>query len=547
MVFALNRTARPHAVFFALAILPMTAAVSQVQNVGGRSEVFAGSDLERYLRYLQTLGLVGSYPWTIRDFSPLETDSLVPRSSAHPWSARYDMAPHSHTGRVEADIVRPTASIRYNSAFPYGSNDGPVWAGRGLTEAFQGGLRTRWYGLSLTLAPIVFRAENTAFTLMPNGASGTLGFGDRQYPFRVDRPQRFGMRPYGVFDPGESAVRIDTRLIAAGISTAEQVWGPADIYPFILSNNAAGFPHVFFGSGMPWNLWIGHLQSRLVYGQLSQSDYSSAGSSAEHRFMSGLILTFLPRPLPGLELGASRFFHTPWPTGGPSWSDFRIPVEGFFKRTLNSAKSGDDNANQLASIYARWVLPHSGFEVYGEFGREDHSWDFRDFLLEPDQAAAHTFGFRKVWITSPQHMLALRSEVIDMRLNTLTRKRDIGGGYYLNATLPQGHTERGQLLGADVTAGSGAGASVALESYDPTGRWAITWTRTLIDTLDTYYSTGIRPPKAPETQHSIGAEAVRFWRSFDLRAVVTGVYDMNRYFTHDAFNLNAILGVRWGW
>src|SRR5205085_4211458 len=135
--------------------------------------------------------------------------------------------------------------------------------------------------------------------------------------------------------------------------------------------------------GMPWNLWIGHLQTRLVYGKLSQTPYSSVGTGATHRFMSGLILTFQPGAISGLELGASRFFHSPWPDSGPSWSDFRIPIEGFFKSTLATAKSGDDNTNQLASIYARWVLPHSGFEFYGEFGREDHNWDFRDLVLEP--------------------------------------------------------------------------------------------------------------------------------------------------------------------
>ena len=67
MNFAMNRAARTRVVFLALVMLPLSSALSQVQDVGGRSEIFAGSDLERYLRYLQTLGLVGSYPWTIRD------------------------------------------------------------------------------------------------------------------------------------------------------------------------------------------------------------------------------------------------------------------------------------------------------------------------------------------------------------------------------------------------------------------------------------------------------------------------------------------------
>jgi hypothetical protein len=423
--------------------------------------------------------------------------------------------------------------VRFNSAFPYGSNDGPIWAGKGFTEAFQAGVRARWRAFSLTIAPIAFSAENAAFPLRPNGTTGTLAFGDLQNPFRVDRPQRFGTRPYSILDPGESSFRVDTRLIAAGISTAEQYWGPADTYPFILGNSAAGFPHLFLGSGMPWNLWIGHLQGRLVYGQLSQTEYASVGTGATHRLMSGLILTFQPRPIPGLELGASRFFHTAWPDStGLTWSDLRLPIEGFLKGTLKNAKGGDDNANQLASIYGRWVAPHSGFEFYSEFGRDDHSWDLRDFVLEPDHASTLMFGLRKVWMSTPQRMLALRAEMLDMRLNTLTKNRGIGAGYYLNATVPQGHTQRGQLLGADITAGSGAGAVVAVDRYDPTGRWT--------------YS-GVSPSRAPEAQHAFTLERVRFIGHLDLRAALTAVYDLNRYFERDVFNLNVITSARWSW
>jgi hypothetical protein len=382
---------------------------------------------------------------------------------------------------------------------------------------------------------------------MNNGYSGRLAFGGR-YPDRVDLPQRFGTRPYSVFDPGESSLRFDTRLISAGISTAEQYWGPADTYPFILGNNAAGFPHVFIGTGMPWNLWIGQLQGRLVYGQLAQTEYASIGTGATHRLMSGLILTFQPRPIPALELGASRFFHTAWPdSGGLPWADIRLPLEGFLKGTLKNARSGDDNANQLASLYVRWVVPHSGFELYSEFGREDHSWDLRDFVLEPDHSSTLMFGFRKAWMSTPQGMLAFRAEMLDMRLNTLTKNRGIGAGYYVNGTLPQGHTERGQLLGADITAGSGAATVLAIDRYDGNGRWTYSWTRTLIDTYATYFADNIRPPNAPEVQHALTLERVRFIGHFDLRAALTGVYDLNRYFERDVLNLNIITSARWSW
>jgi hypothetical protein len=376
---------------------------------------------------------------------------------------------------------------------------------------------------------------------MANGASGSLAFADRQFPTRVDRPQRFGTGAYNVLDPGESSLRLDTRLIAAGISTAEQFWGPADRYPFVLGNNAPGFPHVFLGSGMPWNILIGHLHARLVYGQLSQSKYASVGTDSTHRMMSGLVFAFTPRGLSGFELGASRFFHTPWPDSGAAlWSDLRLPIEGFLKGTLSKTLTGgDDASNQLASVFARWVLPHSGFEFYGEFGRDDHNWDLRDLVLEPDHASTHMLGIRKVWMADAHSFLAFRAEAMSMRLNTLTRTRPIGGGYYLNGTITQGHTERGQLLGADITAGSGAGTTIAIDRYSETGRWTVAWSRTLID--------GSAPVETPESQHELTVESVRFRGPVDVHVSLTAVYDLNRYFTHDAFNFNAIVGARWSW
>src|SRR5206468_2026510 len=98
-------------------------------SVGGRSEVFAGSELEQYLRVLQTVGAVPLYPWSSRSFSPAELDMLLPLTGDHPWSKRYDW--EARHARWTLDLVRPTLTSRFNSTFPYGSNDGPVWAGRG--------------------------------------------------------------------------------------------------------------------------------------------------------------------------------------------------------------------------------------------------------------------------------------------------------------------------------------------------------------------------------------------------------------------------------
>ena len=75
----------------------------------------------------------------------------------------------------------------------------------------------------------------------------------------------------------------------------------------------------------------------------------------------------------------------------------------------------------------------------------------------------------------------------------------------------------------------------------------MSWTRTQIDTLGTYFSTGLQPARNPESQHALGVETVRFRGPFDFRLGLTAVYDLNRYFTRDEFNLNAVMGARWNW
>src|SRR5690606_15276481 len=109
------------------------------------------------------------------------------------------------------------------------------------------------------------------------------------------------------------------------------------------------------------------------------------------RVMSGLVGVFLPRWTPGLEIGVARFFHTPWPAGGLALDHFLKPFEGILKSGLDGdgmGGDGSDRDNQLGSIFGRWAVPRTGFEVYGGFAREYHSYNLRDLFLEPDHNSA---------------------------------------------------------------------------------------------------------------------------------------------------------------
>jgi len=515
------------------------AAGQEAPPVGGRAEVFAGGELENYLRYLQTLGLVPAYPWGLRAFSPAELDRVFPRDTTHPWAARYDLVPRP-VGGLSVDWVAPMVSARVNSTFPYGYNDGPIWAGKGITFAAQAGVAVRRGPVSLTLAPMGFVAQNAAFRLEPNGQAGPLTYADGLNPTFIDLPQRFGGSSYAQLDPGQSTLRIDWHTLAVGVSTANQYWGPATEFPIVLGNNAAGFPHAFLGTAHPVDLWLLRVHWKIIWGRLGQSAYSPGTLAGGIRYGTGVGLVLTSRWVPGLELGVTRFSHQPWPVGGPSLSD----LLHILRVRQSSAAANTAFDNQLATAFFRWVLPHSGFEVYGEYGRDDYNQDLRDFIEEPDHIGGYTIGLRKVTRRSGKRLLAVRAEVQNLQFSRLAVARQ-WQPFYTHFLVVQGHTQLGQVLGS--AAGVGGGASVvAVESYSPRGRWTWSWTRMLRQQRGDFPSSGPGDPRGVDVQQALAVERLQFRSRYDVLARITAVYELNRDFGADAFDLNLILGLRLG-
>lgn len=507
-------------------------------------EMFVNAEPEKYLRMLQIAGIVEAYPWSIRGFSLQEAERLAPTDTAHPWSGRYTFGRADRRG-LQWRALRPESRLVYNSAFPYGYNDGAVWAGRGVTATLQAGIAARYGPVSLVLAPQVFWTENAEFELMPNGFDGRLIYADGRDPNSIDLPQRFGDEPYTRIHPGQSTFRVDLAGMVVGASTANQHWGPAEEYPLLLGNNAAGFPHVFAGTSTPVDLWIGQAHGRLVWGVLDQSEYAAITGPDRRRFMSGLVGVFVPRGLPGLEIGAARFFHTLWPEQGITGRHFLKPVEGIFKGGLNTGSADNSDVdNQLASVYGRWVFPKSGFEVYGEYGREDHAWDFRDALLEPDHVGAYTMGFHKVWTRSATRFIAMRAEVSNSQVSHLANVRG-QNSFYVHSAAGQGHTQLGQILGSSVGYG-GAGSTVSADYFYPGGRWTLAWTRNLRQDRSRYASVQDNERSGLDVIQALSAETLLFHKGVDVTAGVGGIYNINRNFAEDVFNFNGSLSVRIG-
>lgn len=502
----------------------------------GLNEVFVGSELESYLRLLQIGGRGEQYPWSIRSFSPREVERVVPTDDAHPWGARYPLRADSSRG-LRVDWVPPRVRMVYNSAFPHGSNDGAVWSGKGLTTAVQGGFSARLGAISLTVAPVLFRAENAAFTLAPTEGGEFVD----PMGLRIDLPQRFGNRPYTRIDPGQSTLRADARRIAVGLSTANQHWGPAVEQPLLLGNNAPGFLHAFVGTSQPFDLWVGRLHARVVYGRLEQSGYFPANDSVDGRFISGVVGVLMPAAIPGLEVGGARLFQSPWPAS-LGVEHFTEPFGAIFKVGTDDPGDTDESVrriDQRASLFARWTAPSSGFEIYGEYGREDHNWDLRDLLLEPDHTSGFVLGFRKLWTSGERRFVTLRGEVLEAQPSHLHRVRH-QGVFYTGSGIPEGHTHRGQIMGAPAGYG-GSGLVVASDYYHPSGRWTVQLTRTL-----RHGPGNGRTFVRPDVLYGAGIDMLLFRGRFDVAAGVDGIRNQDPYREVSETNLHSTLRVRIG-
>jgi hypothetical protein len=419
---------------------------------------------------------------------------------------------------------------RYNSSYPYGINEGPVWAGRGLTSSVAAGFAFAAGPFTAVVKPIVFRAENQGFALRPTGRPDLGPFVDPTWPVNIDRPQRFGSTAYSRLDPGESTLRLDIAGVSLGATTANEWWGPSTLFPYIVGNNAAGVPRVFIGTQGPANIYLGRIQARVEYGMESQSSfspvvgpdtYTSPDSSGRKRLMSGLVVTFSPKIFPGLEIEGARYFHEVW-TGHFGSNELRTPFEGLVKSSIPrgvsipGVDSRDVLKNQLASLSLRWVLPRSGVDIYGEYGREDHAEDNRALEVQPDLTRTVMVGFRKAFRYADSTSFdAFNAEVFNGSPTTMGLHRS-EGRTYVHYPIRQGHTEEGKVIGAGVGIGAPTAAAIAWERYRSTGR-------TSFYLMKTNDNTSSDLPSRPLTSATAGATAMRFTQfgdaTFGLAAV----------------------------
>lgn len=438
--------------------------------VVGQSVPLGSSQLNDVYRREQLLGNVDlSTSFAAQPFSPYTytnqgyylnnkeiqeelSDSLFPITSGFRFK----------NGNVK--ILPFTWKQQFNSKRPEGLNNGAMIPARGYQTMLSGGLFARYGWLSIQLMPEFVWAANTEFEGFPAAHSNELWKGYYNFAHRyIDLPERFGEKPYQKAFWGQSSIRISKGAFSLGLSNENLWWGPGLKNALIMTNNAPGFKHLTLNTLKPVKTPIGSFEGQLIAGRLETSGFPGMDTLAlllhgvkytpksyDWRYLNGVLLSYQPRWIPGLFVGASRVFQTYHELMGNTLYDY-LPVV----IPLRKKASGNDVADQLAALFIRLVAPKDHLEIYIEYGRGDHSYDLRDFLLEPEHSSGYLVGVRKlVPIARRDHeYIDLQLEITQLEAHVTVAKRTFAR-WYNHAPIVHGYTHMGQMLGAGIGSGS---------------------------------------------------------------------------------------------
>lgn len=369
--------------------------------------------------------------------------------------------------KAEVKLLPVIWKQSYTTDHPMSLNDGAMIPARGYQTLISAGVFARYGMFSVQLMPELVYASNRPFDGFPDALNDKMWQVYNSVKNDIDLPDRFGDAPYRKVFWGQSSARITWRSLSAGISTENLWWGPGMKNTLLMTNNAPGFAHLTFNTVRPVKTPIGNFEGQLIGGRLESSGFPGVDSVslARHglkanvkrddwRYINAMTLSYSPRWLPGLVLGGTRSFTL---YGGDISSNYRtwFPLfEPLLKQSVGGEVADTIASDQVASVYVRWLMPESNSEVYLEFGRGDHSWDFTDFALEPDHYRAYVAGFRKMvpLVTRKDEFLDIQTEmtVLNRNLVSSLRKKNSPAVWYVHGRVQHGYTHLGQILGSGI-------------------------------------------------------------------------------------------------
>lgn len=363
---------------------------------------------------------------------------------------------------------------QFNSHHPYGMNDGSMVQARGYQTQLSAGIYAKIGPLSIQFRPEYVFAENKGFQRLADAPNGVYWNtpATSSYFNRVDLPDRFENGNYSKFSLGQSSVRLNVGPVSAGFSNENLWWGPGMRNSLLMSNNAPGFRHLTLNTTKPIKTYIGSFEAQVIGGRLEQSGVSLKNDLTvpqairnelvdkgyDWRYISGIVLTYQPKWVPGLFLGFDRTFIVNRSKMGRKFGDYfpifsKVDKVGFVTPEGTYSEDAAER-DQYISFFTKYVFTESKAEVYFQYGRNDHSYDLRDLAVEPEHTRAYILGVRKlVPLKKQDEYIQIGVELTQLERTTTGQLRDYPT-WYVHGQVLDGYTHQGQVLGAGIGPGS---------------------------------------------------------------------------------------------
>lgn len=462
--------------------------------------------------------------------------------------------------KAQVRLLPPVVTQQFNSHHPFGWNDGSMIPANGYQVQLSAGMFVRFGRLTVQLRPEMVYAQNASFSTFSVRYSDSLW---RNYYNTVlntiDAPERFGTGAYVKLFPGQSSIRFHFKKISVGLSTENLWWGPGLRNALVMTGNAPGFPHLTLNTTAPLLSPVGSFEGQLLSGFLKPSGFLPPDTGRtfngqplyvtkprDNRYINAMVLTWQPKWTKGLFLGFSRAFYLYRNDVRGSLSGYLPVISRLFKGKASQFEAEDAlRRDQLISFFFRLLLPKEKAEVYGEFGRNDHSGNGRDLALEPEHSRAYVIGLCKMFETGRKNrQVEVMGEQTNLQLPSTILLRE-QGSWYAHYQVRDGYTNRGQVIGAGIGPG-GSSQTLGISLIEGLNKTGLLLER-IVHNNDFYYAAFA--PSRNYRQHwvDLSAGVNKTWRqkSFVYAAALTWVKSLNYEWQQgeDYVNLQARLSV----
>jgi hypothetical protein len=310
-------------------------------------------------------------------------------------------------------------------------DDGPAWNGRGTNFFVRGGVALEYAWLHAVVAPELWYAENKPFEVFASPDTSRSSLASPWYVdnISVDLPSRFGVRPISHLGLGETALWITAGFVDVGASTSSQRWGPAERGALVLGADAPGVPRLFARTSHPIQTDFGSFSATVFAGTLTESRYFDRDDDNDLRSLTAWNVAWSPSDSSGFIAG---FAHAEQRAG------VRLGAS-------DSARRIHGPSDQLNEVYVQFRDSRSGIRAWAEVGHAGAIPTARQFFAVPYQGLAYVVGAERAIATTGGSLL------MSFEATNLEQPTDLRGGarqdFYTSSDIPQGWSQRGQLLG----------------------------------------------------------------------------------------------------